>query len=74
MRVLSEILDSTPMGYYLSFHIVYRIDKVSVYGILTLFSKNFRLPNTKFIYFLHFYKELGLTNIAKSLKKERFEV
>ena len=34
MRVLSEILDSTPMGYYLSFHIVYRIDKVSVYGIL----------------------------------------
>ena len=32
MRVLSEILDSTPMGYYLSFHIVYRIDKASVYG------------------------------------------
>ena len=32
MRVLSEILDSTPIGYYLTFHIVYRIDKVSVYG------------------------------------------
>ena len=32
MRVLSEILDSTPMGYYLSFHILYRIDKSSVYG------------------------------------------
>ena len=29
----SEILDSTPIGYYLSFHIVYRIDIVSVYGI-----------------------------------------
>ena len=32
MRVLSEILDSTPIGYNLSFHIVYRIDKVSVCG------------------------------------------
>ena len=41
MRVLSEILDSSPMGYYLSFHIVYRIGKVSVYANFVISQWNY---------------------------------